>query len=296
MLLPQDKILLALMVFIIMLGMGATLRSSDFLNVLKNPRGVLVGFLSQFGWMPFIAYLLAVLLDLPNYVALSLILLGATPGGTTSNLFTYYSRGSVSLSVSMTVCSTIAAIFMMPLLLGLYATEFSAGLAIPYKSIATGLAMLLIPVAIGMYIRKISETWASRIEKTAGVMGIVVVLFLVGIYSIRTQELLLSTAPSYYIAAIMLGICGFVLGYLASRVLGLKHNECKTVSLETGIQNGPLTLGIIALTFSNQGAEMMLLPSIYGITILLTASLATMVYRTIDSKEQKRGNLELNAS
>ena len=283
MLLPQDKILLALMVFIIMLGMGATLRSDDFLNVFKNPRGVFVGFLSQFGWMPIIAYLLAVMLNLPNYVALSLILLGATPGGTTSNLFTYYSRGSVSLSVSMTVCSTIAAIFMMPLLLSLYATEFSAGLTIPYKNIAGALAMLLLPVAIGMFIRKISMIWARRIEKLASVTGIAVILFLVGIYSLRNQQLLMDTPLSYYFAAIMLGICGFVLGYLASKVLGLKHNECKTVSLETGIQNGPLTLGIIALTFANEGAEMMLLPSIYGITILLTASLATLLYRKMDS-------------
>jgi len=283
MLLAQDKILLALMVLIIMLGMGATLKSDDFLNVFKNPRGVFVGFLSQFGWMPIIAYLLAVMLNLPNYVALSLILLGATPGGTTSNLFTYYSRGSVSLSVSMTVCSTIAAIIMMPLLLSLYATEFSAGLTIPYKNIAGALAMLLIPVAIGMYIRKISVAWARRIEKLAAVTGIGVVLFLVAIYSLRNQELLMSAPLSYYMAAILLGIFGFVLGYLASKVLGLKYKECKTVSLETGIQNGPLTLGIIALTFANEGAEMMLLPSIYGITILLTASLAALVYRRMDS-------------
>ncbi len=296
MLLPQDKALLALMVFIIMLGMGATLRSDDFRNVFKNPRGVFVGFLSQFGWMPIIAYLLAVVLNLPNYVALSLILLGATPGGTTSNLFTYYSRGSVSLSVSMTVCSTIAAIFMMPLLLGLYATEFAEGLTIPYKNIAGALAMLLIPVAIGMYIRKLSVTWARRIEKLASFTGIGVVLFLVGIYSLRNQELLMDTPPSYYVAAIMLGICGFVLGYLASKVLGLKHKECKTVSLETGIQNGPLTLGIIALTFTSQGPEMLLLPSIYGITIILTASLATLVYRKIDAKEQVQANPELKAS
>ncbi len=282
MLLPQDKALLALMVFIIMLGMGATLRSDDFRNVFKNPRGVFVGFLSQFGWMPIIAYLLAVVLNLPNYVALSLILLGATPGGTTSNLFTYYSRGSVSLSVSMTVCSTIAAIFMMPLLLGLYATEFAEGLTIPYKNIAGALAMLLLPVAIGMYIRKLSVTWARRIEKLASFTGIGVVLFLVGIYSLRNQDLLMDTPVSYYVAAIMLGICGFVLGYLASKV---------------GIQNGPLTLGIIALTFtSSQGAEMMLLPSIYGITILLTASLATLVYRKIDAKEQVQANPALKAS
>lgn len=287
MLFPLEKAALALMVFVIMLGMGATLKPDDFRNVFKNPRGVLVGFLSQFGWMPVIAYILAVMLDLPNYVALSLVMLGATPGGTTSNLFTYYSRGSVSLSVSMTVCSTIAAVIMMPLLLRLYATEFSAGLEIPYQNIAAALLMLLIPVMIGMYIRKLSAVWARRVELTASVTGIVVIAFLVGIYTIRNQELLMSTTPNYYIAAILLGICGFLLGYLASWMLGLNQKECKTVSLETGIQNGPLTMGIIALTFASQEAEMMLLPSIYGLTILMTASLATLVYRKMGDKNKE---------
>jgi len=101
---PIEKLALAVMVLFIMLGMGSTLSLKNFKDVAKEPKGVCIGLLSQFGWMPLIAYGLALYFELPNYMALSMILLGATPGGTTSNLFSYYARGNVGLSVSMTVC------------------------------------------------------------------------------------------------------------------------------------------------------------------------------------------------
>src|SRR5690625_6440667 len=121
----SDQLLLGLMIFVIMFGMGSSLTTDDFRAVARRPRGVLIGFLSQFGLMPFIAWSLAVLLNLPPGFAIALILIGCLPGGTTSNMFTYFSRGSVALSIAMTTASTLAALVMMPLLLEFYTSDFT---------------------------------------------------------------------------------------------------------------------------------------------------------------------------
>jgi hypothetical protein len=120
----HDQALLAIMIFVIMLGMGASLTVDDFRAVARKPKGVFIGFISQFGLMPFIAFGLATILNFPPAFAIALILIGCLPGGTTSNMFTYFARGSVALSISMTTASTILALFMMPILLKLYTSWF----------------------------------------------------------------------------------------------------------------------------------------------------------------------------
>src|SRR5262245_12471333 len=125
MLSPLETALLALLLVVLMAGMGAGLTLDNFRAVLHRPRGPLVGLLSQYGWMPLIAYGLCKMLGLPADLAISLIVVGCTPGGTTSNLFTYFAGADVALSVTMTALSTIAAVVMMPLLLYLYATSYT---------------------------------------------------------------------------------------------------------------------------------------------------------------------------
>ncbi len=116
------------MIFVIMLGMGASLTVNDFKAVARSPKGVLVGFLSQFGLMPLIALGLSIVLNLHPAFAIALILIGTLPGGTTSNMFAYFSRGSVALSISMTTASTIMALFMMPIILSVYTVRFTSQL------------------------------------------------------------------------------------------------------------------------------------------------------------------------
>src|SRR5690606_6744214 len=145
----------------------ASLTPADFRTVLRRPRGVLIGFLSQFGVMPLIAVGLAWLLNLPPSLAIALILIGCLPGGTTSNMFTYFARGSVALSISMTTASTILALVMMPLLLELYGAGFArqidatlraegaeAGFVIPRLNVVVSLLLVLIPVVLGMILRR----------------------------------------------------------------------------------------------------------------------------------------------
>ena len=145
-----ERALLAILLLVLMAGMGATLDGADFRAVLRRPKGLLVGVVSQFGWMPLLAFLLAKGLGLDADLALGLLIVGCCPGGTTSNLFTYYARADLALSIAMTVASTFLAVAVMPLELHLYGAAVAEGVEIPLGSIITTLVLVLLPVALGM--------------------------------------------------------------------------------------------------------------------------------------------------
>ncbi len=275
---------LAIMIFVLMLGMGATLSPSDFGRALKRPKGILIGMVSQFGVMPLLAFLIARALGLPDLVAISLIMVGATPGGTTSNLFTHFSRGDLSLSISMTVASSLAAIVMMPLLVGIYVTSLDTPIEVPLAKIIASIVIVLIPVGIGMGIRQRSESAARRLEKLGSVFGILIIVFLIISFTIRELNLFASTSGAIYASVTLISFGGFIIGYWGSRMTGLSPKTARTVSLETGIQNTPITMGIILVSFPEANhAEMMTLPLIYALSIVIFSCLVTLVYRRISN-------------
>ncbi|MEM7213045.1 MAG: bile acid:sodium symporter [Pseudomonadota bacterium] len=279
-----EQVALALMVFVIMLGMGATVRLSHLKQVLEAPKALVIGVLCQFGLMPLIALGLAMAFDLPEAIALSLILVGSTPGGTTSNLFTYYAKGDVALSISMTVASTMAAIVLMPLALSVYAAEYTSGdLDVPMSNIIVTLVLVMVPVAIGMIVLWKNERVARILEKASGVVGFLLIGALIAKFLIENSGMFLSTHPNVIVAGILLGLVGFLLGYLLARTVGLTPIHARTVSLETGIQNTPITVAIIAVSFSAgaQQDEMLLLPTFYAFFIVITSAVVSLGFRTL---------------
>jgi len=290
---PQDQALLALMIFVIMLGMGSSLTVNDFKAVVRKPRGVLVGFISQFGLMPIIALSLSVFLNLDPTFAVALILIGCLPGGTTSNMFTYFSRGSVALSISMTTASTVMALIMMPILLKLYTGGFieqisadmrAAGaetdFVIPTGNIISSLVLVLVPVALGMLLKRKSPDWARVVEDTAGFVAVLVILYLLGTAFIRHGSLFVQTPWQVYAATIGLGLGGFFFGYWFSRLIGMFPLFQRAISLETGIQNGPVSFAIILLSFSEPvQSQMIWLAILYSTFIVMTSSIVTLRFR-----------------
>ena len=290
---PQDQALLALMIFVIMLGMGASLTVNDFRAVIRKPRGVLIGFLSQFGLMPLIAFTLATVLNFHPAFAIALILIGCLPGGTTSNMFTYFSRGSVALSISMTTASTILALVMMPILLKAYTggfiTQISANMqasgtgaefVIPTANIISSLVLILVPVALGMLLKRKSPDWAKTAEDTAGFVAVLVILYLLGTAFIRHGGLFAQTPWQVYVGAVGLGLAGFLFGYWFSRLIGMFPLFQRAISLETGIQNGPVAFAIILLSFSEPiQSQMLWLAILYSTFIVMTSSFVTLYFR-----------------
>ena len=279
-----EQVALALMVFVIMLGMGATVRLSHLKQVVAAPRALVIGVLCQFGLMPVIALGLATVFGLPPAIALSLILVGSTPGGTTSNLFTYYAKGDVALSISMTVASTVAAIVLMPLAISIYAAQYTSGdLEVPMSNIIVTLVLVMVPVAIGMVVLMKNERVAGILEKASGIVGFLLIAALIAKFLFENSGMFLSTHPNVIAAGILLGLIGFLLGYLLARLTGLTPIHARTVSLETGIQNTPITVAIVAVSFSAgaQQDEMLLLPTFYAFFIVITSAMVSLGFRTL---------------
>jgi bile acid transporter len=269
-----EQALLALLLVVLMVGMGASLTVDAFRGVLRRPRGPLIGLASQFGWMPLIAYGLARALDLPDPLALGLIVVGCTPGGTTSNLFTYYARADLALSVSMTAISSVAAVALMPLTLRLYAAPFSsAELLVPYKNIAVTLALMLVPMVIGMLVRRRWPAAAPRVERLGSYAGLAVLALLIVTGLARNGHLLLESPPAIYIAALALGLLGFCLGHLSARLGGLSVAARRAVAFETGIQNSPLALGILVTSFpAAMHGQLLWLPLLYALFVIASSA------------------------
>lgn len=282
-----EEALLSIMMVIIMFGMGASLTFKDFRLSMRHPQAIGVGFSSQYLLMPFIAFALARLLNLPVEQTVGLVLMGCMPGGTTSNIFAYFSRSLLSLSIMMTICSTLAGFVLVPLWMALYTQGIDDALRIPPDQIARLLFVLLIPTLLGMWLRRKNANIGAVIELIGGVLGALVIVFLVVTWVPRNWHLLMETSWQVYAAVILLGLIGFLFGYLFSRVLKLNPQKARTVSLETGIQNGPLAALIVIMTFSGETQQAILLvPVMYSLFIVLNSTGVAMLYHKLTKREE----------
>jgi bile acid transporter len=297
MLSPLETTLLGVMMMVIMLGMGASLTFKDFAIALRKPQGIAVGLVCQYGLMPALAFMLAKLLALPPAYAVGLILMGCMPGGTTSNIFTYFSKGTLSLSILMTMSSTLVAVVMVPLTLAFYSSGIEGEWQIPRENVLQVLVVLLVPTVIGMALRRWNANAGAVIEMIGGLLGVLVILFLIVSWVPRNVGLLASTGFPVFAASIALGLAGMALGYGLSRLLRQDNRRSRTIALETGIQNGPLGVLIVVLTFTGtQQQEVLLIPVLYSLFIVLTASAVTIWFRRITTGEElARDNAKIGA-
>lgn len=287
MLTPLETSLIAVMLVVLMFGMGATLTWQRFRDLAQHPRAFLIGTASQFGWMPLLAFVLAKLLDLPPLAAIGLIVMGTCPGGTTSNLYAHLARADVALSISMTAASKVIGIVMMPICLYIYARPFTgASFPIPYGNIIGTLVLLLVPVAIAMALhQRFGERFARVAERIGSGAGLLVLIALVVITTSRNTKMIETLQLRTVLGAALLGAIGMLLGYLVARWAGLPGPQRRTVSFETGVQNSPLCFAILLTAFPDASQfELLELPLLYALFILIEASLVTVLYRLHDGR------------
>ena len=298
-----EQTLLRIFILIIMFGLGAGLTPKDFALALRRPWGLFIGWITQFGIMPLTSYLLIVSVLLPFsdtddilLVALGALIMGSVPAGTTSNLFTYFSKGNLALSVTMTVNSTLWAFLMTPAALFVYSNflGLDESLSIEFGELAIVIVGLIIPVALGMLIRKFSSNIGAVLELVGSVVGLLFIPFLIAIWVPRNWELLLTTQWPTYVVAIGLGLTGITVAYYFSKLLRLHPMNARTVALETGINNGPLAIAVIvAVYIDNPGLDQILLvPALYSLFIVVISTGVTLVFRRANlAAEQKIPNL-----
>jgi bile acid transporter len=297
---PFEEILLVIMVFVIMFGLGAGLTPSDFRQALRRPWGLIIGWLTQFGIMPLLAFFLIItfLFQLPKEyaipVAIGAMIMGSVPAGTTSNIFTYFSKGNLALSVIMTTNSTLWAILMTPLslyiYLGLLLPEGGIAQQIPPRNIIVTLIILLIPVVLGMLIRKYSANIGAVLELMGGLIGVFFILFLLSTWVPRNWGLLSSTPWQTYVVAIGLGLFGIIIAYLLTRGFKMHPMNARTIALETGIQNGPLGIAIVLLNFSGDPTIglVLIVPALYSLFIVLISTAVTIWFRKANLAEEQK--------
>jgi BASS family bile acid:Na+ symporter len=279
--------LLGIMVAIIMLGMGASLTPRDFWLALKRPYGLGIGMLSQYGIMPLLGFAMALLLVVPEPIAIGILIMACMPGGTTSNIFTYFSKGNLALSVLMTVTSTVSGVILIPIILLLYASALD--LDIPRDDIVRVLIVLLVPVAIGMGLRKLNANVGAVIEFCGALLALFFIAFILVTWVPQNWQFLLNTTPATYVAAIGLGLVGIGLGYGFATSLKLHPRNARTIALETGIQNGPLAIAIIVFTFPpDQQQAIMAVPALYSLFIVIVATVVTLVFRRANTAAEQK--------
>jgi bile acid transporter len=298
-----EQTLLRIFILIIMFGLGAGLTPKDFGLALRRPWGLIIGWVTQFAVMPFTAYVLIVVFLFPfstgeniAFIALGALIMGAVPAGTTSNLFTYFSKGNLALSVMMTINSTLWAFIMTPLMLFIYANFLNLpdSISIEPLELATVIGGLIVPVALGMLVRRLSANAGSVLELIGGLFGVLFIPFLIAIWVPRNWQLLLVTEWPTYTVAIGMGIVGITVAFWIAKALRLHPANVRTISLETGIQNGPLAIAVIVAVYIDSPGldQILLVPALYSLFIVLISTAVTLVFRRANlAAEQKIPNL-----
>nr|WP_281244315.1 bile acid:sodium symporter family protein [Aquisalimonas asiatica] len=254
---PLIDIGLPIALFIIMIGMGMTLRPLDFKDVAVYPKAMVVGTVAQIAVLPLVAFALIGLLSLPAAIAVGLVVIAACPGGTTSNVYAFVARGHVALSIVLTVLASLITIVTLPLVTN-FALDLYLGaderVRLPVlQTIATLVVIVLVPVLIGMVIRARATAFAQRVENLVSLFGLLVLAALIAAIVIQTGDEIWDLLRVAGPAALLLNLAGMGIGLASGRLFRLRTTEAVTLATELGIKNGTLGL-MITLTLLESSA------------------------------------------
>ena len=278
---------LPIALLLIMGSLGLSLTVGDFRRIATRPRGVTIGLANLFFLSPLLAFLVAELYGLEPLLAVGLVLLGSTPGGTTANLMTHLARGDTALSVSMTALSSIAAVVTVPLYLGLAVEHFDAGIADDVSTAGVALSVLaitVVPLAIGMAIRARRERWAVANEGRAKVVAFVAFVGVIVAATASEFSTLQESFADLALATLTLNLLAMGLSFTIARAARLDLHQCTAVALELGVHNG--TVAIAGASLIN---DVLALPAVlYSVFMYLTAGVFAGVLFRRNATEEPR--------
>ena len=281
--LNQGPVVVLILAFV-MLCMGLTLTFDDFRRIARMPRVVAIGFATQYTIMPLLAWGIATGLDLPVHSAVGLILVGCCPGGTASNLVSYIAKADVALSVVMTVCSTLAAVILTPLL-----TQLFAGALVPVDTwmlFKQTLQVVILPVVLGVLLNRWVPQLVQRVMPVAPLLSVLGVCVICAVVFAANAETILTHGGALILAVALLHGGGFLIGYQLARILGCHTQSARTISIEVGMQNSGL-----AIVLAKQAFPLLpLAPVVGAISVLmhsLVGSSLAVLWRARSSQHQR---------
>ena len=267
------------MLGLIMFGMGLTLNVSDFKVVFSRPKDVLMGCLAQFTIMPLMAWVLTKVFQLPEELALGVILVGCCPGGTASNVITYLAKGDLALSVGMTACSTLLAPLMTPFLTWLMAGTFVDVDA--WGMLLSIVYVVIAPIVAGFLIQKFLPIFTKHAVAYLPAFSTLMITGVVGIIVGHNAAKLLTGGLIVILVVVLHNLSGLALGYGLGRLLGLSHPKRAAISIEVGMQNSGLACSLATLHFAT--SPMATIPgAIFSVWHNISGALVAKVYGVTD--------------
>jgi len=272
---------------VIMFGMGTELSLKDFAQVMRMPKGIIVGIVCHYTIMPLVGFAIANLFNFPGEIAAGIILVGCCPSGLASNVMSYLARANLALSVSVTTISTLLAPFLTPLLMRLLGGSF---IAIDFWPMVWDITKIVIlPIAAGLgfhYIVHGKFKWLDKAMPILSMAGIALILMVI---TAAGRDSLLKVGALLIVATFIHNVAGFFLGYWSGRLLKFSERDCRTIALEVGMQNAGLASGL-ALTMGKL-ATAGLAPAIFGPMMNTTGSFLSSWWHNRLPEEEKDGSV-----
>ncbi|MEX2585625.1 MAG: bile acid:sodium symporter family protein [Balneolaceae bacterium] len=270
----STSILIIPLLQIIMFGMGATMSLRAFIGVIKQPKGVILGFLLQFTIMPLVGFGLAKFSGFPPEIAAGIILVGCSPSGLASNVMAYLGKGNVPLSLTITSVNTLFAPILTPLLMALLAGTF-----VEIDTVAmmwSIMKIVILPVIAGIIFQEFLSGKAKWVDAALPKVSMVGIGIIVLVTSALGRDGLIELGIMLFFVVLAHNLSGYLLGYWSAKLLNMNETDCRTIAIEVGMQNAGLAKGIA------QGmgklATLGLAPLVFGPLMNVTGSMLAMYW------------------
>ncbi|MGP6176048.1 bile acid:sodium symporter family protein [Microbacterium sp. A196] len=257
---------------IIMLGLGLSLTLADFRRVLKQPKAVLIALLCQLVVLPALCFGLVVLFQLPPVLAVGMMMLAASPGGTTANLYSHLFRGDIALNISLTAVNSVIAVITLPVITNLaimYFQPFDDQLGLQWSKALEVFAIVLLPVALGMLIRRLWPRFADGMDRPVRIASIIILIVVIAGAVASNWALLVDNFARLALITIVFCLISLALGYLVPRLLRIGRRQAIATSFEIGIHNA--TLAIVIAQSVLGSVELSLPAAVYGVLMFFIA-------------------------
>lgn len=237
---------------LVMFGMGMTLTWHRFAQVLRRPGWIGLGLALQYAVMPLAAWAVGLALGLPTAVLAGLVLVGACPGGTASNVVCYLARGDLALSITLTTLSTLLAVVATPVLTWLYVGE---RVPVPVLQMLQSIfQVVLLPVALGVLVNTLAQRWLARIQWVFPVVSVFAIVFIIAIVVALNRDNLALMGWTVGLAVILHNAIGLGAGYGIGRLVTGDERVARTLAIEVGMQNSGLAVALAVKYFSAAAA------------------------------------------
>ncbi|WP_194813773.1 bile acid:sodium symporter family protein [Nocardia sp. XZ_19_385] len=268
-------VLLPIALALIMFGLGLTLTVDDFVRVLRYPKAAVVALGCQMVLLPAVCLGLVYLFGLGGALAAGMMLLAASPGGPSANLFSHIAGGNVALNITLTAVNSVLAVFTMPLVVALSFSLFlddAESIGLRPDKFAQVFAIVLIPVAIGMFVHHRFTDWAERMRGKVKVLSIVVLALVVTAAVAKNFEILTENIGKLAAICLVFAVISLAVGYFVPKLLKVDEDQAIASAMEIGIHNGAIAIAVAATVLQN---DAMAVPgAVYGVLMNIPAAAA----------------------